>query len=389
MRRTTVTLLALALAVIAPGVRLQAQAASDLRIYVIDVEGGGGTLFVAPSGESLLIDTGNGDAQAARDAARIMEAVKDAGITQIDHLVTTHYHGDHIGGLEALAKLIPIRHFIDHGANIQPEGSGAKFLPGYQALYGKAKHTVAKPGDTLAIPGLDIRVVASAGQVIRTALPGAGAPNPHCANTKTIDPDTTENGQSVAISMKFGQFRVAHLGDLTWNGELTLMCPNNLFGTADLFIVSHHAQMRPAAMSNSEPLVHGLRPRAAISSNGIRKGAEVAAMKVLFSSPGLEDVWQLHFSQLSGQDYTVPGAFIANRFDEEETSIPVGAVVRDDVTANLFRAPDGKEAPPAPLHNGRAFYFKIAAQQNGTFTVTNTRNGFSKTYTKISAPGIN
>lgn len=389
MRLMTVTLLALALAVTAPAVRLHAQATRDLRIYVIDVEGGGGTLFVAPTGESLLVDTGNPDAQAARDAARIMEAVKDAGITQIDHLVTTHYHGDHIGGIVELAKLIPIRHFIDHGPNIQPQGSGAGMLPAYEELYRKAKHTVAKPGDTIAIPGLDIRVVASAGQVIRTPLPGAGAPNPNCANTTKIAPDTTENGQSVGMSLRFGQFRVAHLGDLTWNGELDLMCPNNLLGTVDLFMVSHHAQTRPAAMSNSIPLVHGLRPRVAISTNGIRKGAEVAAMKVLFSSPGLEDLFQLHFSQLSGQDYTVPGAFIANRFDEEEASIPVGAVVRDDVNAALFRTPDGKEAPAAPVHNGKAYYVKITARTSGTFTVTNTRNGFSKTYTKMTAPGTN
>ena len=153
------------------------------------------------------------------------------------------------------------------------------------------------------------------------------------------------------------------------------MCPNNKFGTADVFIVSHHAQQRPASMSNSVPLVHGLRSRVAISSNGIRKGAQVAAMEILFTSPGLEDIWQLHFSQFSGQEYTVPGVFIANRFDGE-TSIPVAPTAAQSPTPT---------DPPIPLHNGPAFYLKITAQQDGAFTVTNMRNGFSKTYLALQA----
>jgi beta-lactamase superfamily II metal-dependent hydrolase len=347
-----------------------ALAQQELQIYVIDVEGGGATLFVAPSGESLLIDTGNGGAAAPRDAGRIMQAINDAGLEALDHLIITHYHGDHIGGLAELASRIPIRHFIDHGANVQPEGSGASFLPRYQELYGQARHTVVRPGDSIPMTGLDIRVVGSAGRIIDSALPGAGAPNPYCANVEPIAPDLSENAQSVAISLDFGRFRVAHLGDLTWNGELELMCPNNKFGTADLFIVSHHAQQRPAAMSNSRPLVYGLQPRVAISSNGIRKGAQAAAMEILFASPGLEDIWQLHFSQFSGQEYTVPGLFIANRFDGE-TSVPIAP------TAAQSPEPS---APPIPPHDGPAFYLKITARSDGQFTVSNTRNGFSKTY---------
>src|SRR6266545_3090125 len=93
----------------------QDRAARTLDVYVIDVEGGNATLFVSPSRESLLIDTGNGGPAATRDADRIMAAVKDAGLTQIDHLITTHYHGDHFGAMEAVAAKIPIKHFIDHG----------------------------------------------------------------------------------------------------------------------------------------------------------------------------------------------------------------------------------------------------------------------------------
>src|ERR1700743_89769 len=100
-----------------------AQQRNTLDIYVTDVEGGNGTLFVTPSGESVLIDTGNANG-AVRDAGRIMDAVKDAKLTQIDHLILTHYHGDHFGGMEEVAKQIPIKEFIDHGPNVQ-EGVGA------------------------------------------------------------------------------------------------------------------------------------------------------------------------------------------------------------------------------------------------------------------------
>ena len=96
MRITTLCLLTLALSAAVPAA--QTRTAKTLDIYVVDVEGGNATLFVSPSGESVLIDTGNGGAAAKRDADRIMAAVKDAGLTQIDHLITTHWHGDHFGG---------------------------------------------------------------------------------------------------------------------------------------------------------------------------------------------------------------------------------------------------------------------------------------------------
>src|SRR5271167_866878 len=152
---------------------------ATLDVYVIDVEGGNATLFVWPSHEALLIDTGNAGAAAARDAGRIMDAIKDAGLQQVDHLITTHWHGDHFGGLAELASRVPIREFIDHGPNIQPaEAFDEFFAKTYPALYGKAKHTVAKPGDTVPVAGLDWRIVSAAGQVLKTPLSGAGAPNP-------------------------------------------------------------------------------------------------------------------------------------------------------------------------------------------------------------------
>src|ERR1700694_4506893 len=106
----------------------QSQPAKTLNIYVIDVEGGNATLFVSPSGESLLMDTGNVAPGAVRDAGRIIAAAKDAGLTQIDHLIITHWHGDHFGGLAEFAPQIPIKEFIDHGPNVQPGQAADDFL---------------------------------------------------------------------------------------------------------------------------------------------------------------------------------------------------------------------------------------------------------------------
>jgi competence protein ComEC len=347
---------------------LAAQPRTTLDIYVIDVEGGNATLFVAPSGDSLLIDTGNGGPAAARDAGRIMAAVQDAALTRVDHLITTHYHGDHFGAMSEVASRMAIRNFIDHGPNVQPNQATDDFLQKvYPQLYAKGTHTVAKPGDKIALKGLDARVVASAGQMIATPLPGAGSKNPYCASYKPKDPDPSENAQSVGTHVTFGRFKTVHLGDLTWNKESDLMCPTNRLGTVDLFIVSHHGQ----AISNSEVLMHAIAPRVAIMNNGTRKGGQPDAMKVMFASPGLEDLWQIHFSLLSGQEYTVPGMFIANGVDDQPAAMPIAATPAP--------APGPGAAPP-PAHNGAAYWIKVSAREDGSFTVTNTRNGFSKTY---------
>jgi competence protein ComEC len=350
-----------------------AQTRTTLDIYVVDVEGGNATLFVPPSGASVLIDTGNFAPEAAvRDAERIVAAAKDARLTQIDHLITTHWHGDHFGGMAEVAKRIPIREYIDHGPNIQPAPAFDEFFAKtYPALYGAAKHTVAKPGDTVAVAGLDWRIVASAGAVQKTALPGGGGANADCADFRRQPDDPTENAQSVGSVIAFGKFRVVHLGDLTWNKEFDLMCPNNPIGTVDLYVASHHG----LGVSNSRALVHGIRPRVAIVNNGTRKGAMPETMKTLFSSPGMEDVWQIHFSQLSGQEYTVPGMFIANGIDTPLAAMPLQPIAPPQA---------GPNTPPPPVHSGPAFWIKVSAQQDGTFTVTNQRNGFAKTY----GPGV-
>jgi beta-lactamase superfamily II metal-dependent hydrolase len=344
-----------------------AQARKTLDIYVIDVEGGNATLFVAPSGESLLIDTGNAGAAAARDAGRIEDAIKDAGLQQIDHLIITHWHGDHFGGLAELASKVPIREFIDHGPNVQPGELADTFLQNtYPPLYAKAKHTVAKPGDKISMTGLDVRVVTSAGRTIQAPLPGAGKTNPYCTAYKPGD-NNAEDPQSVGIFMAFGKFRTIHLGDLTKNKEFELMCPADRIGGVDVLLGLHHGQ----SSSNSPVLVHAVHPRVAIMNDGTRKGGEPDVMQTVHSSPGLEDLWQMHFSTLSGQEYTVPGIFIANTIDDPPAAMTIAPTAAP--------AP-GPSAPPAPVHNGKAYWIKLSAQPDGSFTVTNTRNGFSKTY---------
>ena len=350
-------------------------AAQPLHIYVVDVEGGNATLFVTPTGESLLIDTGNGGAVAApRDAGRVVEATKDAGLTQIDHLIITHWHGDHFGGLAELAKQIPIRHYYDHGPNVQPGQGPDDFLKNvYADLIAKAQHTVLKAGDKISLAGVDVRVVTSAGDTIQTPLPGGGGPNPACATFKPGD-NNAEDPMSVGIHVTYGRFRTMHLGDVTKNVEFKLMCPNNRIGSVDLLLGLHHGQ----SSSNSPVLVHAIHPRVAIMNDGTRKGGEPETMQTVFSSPGLEDLWQMHFSLLSGQEYTVPGAFIANQIDQQSDGMPIGTW-----TPPL----PGQQASPAPAHNGKSNYFKVTAQTDGAFSVTNTRNNFTKTYRPGAATG--
>ena len=180
--------------------------------------------------------------------------------------------------------------------------------------------------------GLDVTTVASANQFIRTNLPGGGKANPACAGVKPKDESTyidPDNGDSAGFIMTYGKFRTADLGDLTWNGELDLMCPTNRIGTVDLYLVSHHGLDR----SGSPALVNALAPRVAVMNNGTRKGGAPDVFKGLFASPGLEDVWQLHWSYNAGLD-NLPATFIAN--------------VDDNATiAGVLTAP-----PPAPRGGG-------------------------------------
>jgi len=361
-----------------------------LSIYYIDTEGGQSTLFVGPAGESLLVDTGNGG---DRDLGRIVETLRSAGVTKIDHLWTTHYHGDHVGALLEVAKQFPVGHFYDHGKpNPNDRIVSAQFLTAYEAL-SSGKRTIVKPGDKVKMSGLDITAVASANQFIRTNLPGGGTQNASCAGVKQKDessyPDP-DNGESAGFVMAYGRFRTVDLGDLTWNGELDLMCPTNRIGTVDLYLTSHHGLEK----SNSPALVQALRPRVVVMNNGTRKGGTPEVFTTLQDTIGIEDLWQLHWSYNVGLE-NAPARFIAN-VDEPATIATIlttpaptpGAPPAP--RAGGAAGPGGPGAPgggpgrgpggPGAAAHTPAYLIKVSAQQDGTFTVTNTRNGFSKTY---------
>ena len=352
--------LTLGLALVSTLATAQNQPSKTFDMYVIDTEGGHAVLYVSPTGESLLEDTGN---PGTRDPDRIMEAIHAAGVTQIDHLILTHYHIDHVGGLAELAKRISIKHFIDHGATVEAREQVPDFQKNYAELYNAAKHTVVKPGDKIPFAGVDVTLVTAAGQVIKSPLPGGGKPNPACADFKPrdethVDP---ENPQSVGVVYTFGKFRTVNLGDYTWNAEEKLMCPNNPIGKVDLYLTSHHG----IDQSGSPALVHGLEPEVAIMHNSTRKGGAVQTMQMLYTSPGLENVWQLHWAYAAGLEWNTPGVFIANI---EEPEVVAGVLTKTSLGGRAGHS------------TGPAYWIKVSARADGSFTVTNTRNNFSKTY---------
>jgi beta-lactamase superfamily II metal-dependent hydrolase len=354
---------------------LGAQSRSDrtLDIYFIDTEGGQATLYLAPSGQAVLVDAGN---PGGRDTDRIMATLADAGVKALDYLLLTHYHVDHVGGVPELAKRIPIRHFIDHGPTVEPDEQVVGFSQAYAELHGKVGHTVVRPGDTLPIRGVDWYIVSAAGKPLTRPLPGAGGPNPNCGSFKpqenTRVPD--ENAQAVGSVVVYGKFRTINLADLLWNNEFNLVCPNNLVGAAEVYVTSHHG----LAQSGSEALVYAIQPRVAIMNNGTRKGGAVQTFQILHGSPGLEDLWLLHWSYNGGIEHNPAGVFIAN-VDDAPT---IASVITAPPQGARGGGP-GSGGPPGGrgnVHTGPAYLIKVSAQADGSFTVTNTRNGFSKTY---------
>ncbi len=316
-------------------------AAKNLEIYFIDVEGGQSTLFVAPSGETLLMDTGYAGFN-GRDPARILAAAKAAGVKKIDYLVISHYHSDHVGGLPAVAAKLPIHNFVDHGPNTETDKDSQVRYNMYSDFSGKAHRIVAKPGDTLPVKGLDVRILAAAGKALETPLPGAGQPNPDCAAYR---PDAAEqageNQQSLGLLITYGDFRILDLGDLTASREHELVCPANKIGTVSVFVASHHM----GAVANTPQLVRAIHPKVAIGNNGPRKGGEPDAWQTLHDSPGLEDIWQLHYAISAGKDHNSPDTFLANV---------------DEIC--------------------RGQWLRLAAEKDGSFTVFNSRNRFEKSY---------
>jgi competence protein ComEC len=316
---------------------------NPLEIYFVDVEGGQATLFVTPGKRSLLIDTG-WPGFGVRDADRIVDAAKRAGLSKIDFVLITHYHRDHVGGVPQLVAKIPVGAFIDHGPN--RETSAADTEAGWQAYQQiiaekKIKRIIVKAGDTLPIDGLHAEVVSADGAMIQKPLTGAGARNPVCATAEKKPADQTENARSIGVVITYGKTRIIDLGDLTWDKEMELVCPVNKLGHMDVFIVSHHGLFQ----SNSPALVAAISPRVAIMDNAEMKGGSPSTWDIIKSSPKLEDLWQLHFSLEGGAAHNSAEVLIAN---------PTG--------------PDAGD------------YFKVAVWEDGRLEVFNSRTQATKHY---------
>lgn len=338
-------------------------AEATLKMVVLDMEGGGGTLFVTPEGKSLLIDTGSTPREGTRvrldgtrsDVDRILAAVSALGVKKIDYLIITHYHGDHVGGVFDLLKRIPVGTIIDHGPNrereipsLAPDSSINRIARDSIAAYPKYldaikghKHIEAKPGDVFHFGSLTDTIVASDSRVIARPLPGAGGPGSHCDAPRMESDGGLENAESVGSVLSFGKVKIAVFGDLTWNREHDLFCPIDKVGHVNILLVSHHG----TAWSTNPASIAAMGPDIAIMGNSETKGSAPAVVNVINSSAGLQGFWKIHASTKNPE-------------------------LNGDLNyiANLEPAPD----------HGETIILHI--KRSGEVAVINTRNNFSKNY---------
>jgi beta-lactamase superfamily II metal-dependent hydrolase len=319
-----------------------AQAAKTLDVYDIDVEGGKCVLIVSPSGESMVIDVGWGGSN-GRDSDRLVTAVKAAGLKQIDYLVISHYDIDHLGDVPLLVSKLPVKHIVDHGPMEASGKTPSAQYQAYAAVRDRMDHITVQAGDRIPIQGVDVLVVTAAMKHIERPLKGAGAPNPLCAANPAVPerPSDVEDNMSIGLLFTLGKFRMLDLADLESAYDYKLMCPNNPIGGVDVYQVSIHGQDKGV----SPVLAQALHARVALMGNGPRKGGAPQTWETLRGAPGLEDIWQVHYSIAGGPEHNPPGDYIAN--------------------------PEGTD---------EAHWLKLSAQSDGTFSVTNSRNGFHKTY---------
>ncbi len=314
-----------------------------LLIYSIDVEGGQATLLVSPSKDSLLVDTGwpgnNG-----RDAERIQAAMKDAGITKLDHVLITHFHVDHVGGVPNLVQKVQVGEFLDHGENRENSDITRHDYAAYVKAIGHTPRRTVHPGDTIDIPGLTTLVITADGDHIKSVPGVTPKPNPYCASEPKAETDPTENARSAGILVTFGKFRFLDLGDLTKQKEIALVCPDNPLPRIDMYLVNHHG----FNLSNTKAFVWSIHPRVAIMNNGAHKAGSPEAWQTVHESPGIEDLYMLHTAEDSDAAHNSADGLIAN---------PKGT------------AQDGA-------------YFKVVANADGSFSVMNSRTGETKEYGK-------
>jgi len=291
-----------------------------LDIYFVDVMGGAATLIVTPERESVLIDSGWAGFE-DRDPGRIVHVLKDlAGLDHLDHLVTTHWHADHFGGVEGLAKRVRIDHYWDRGLPDPdaPDGDKAAFPDGpapddtLGIAYRKAsagKRKALLPGDSLPLKG-EVRavVLASGGQVFE-ADAAKPVPNPLCVNAPAdLAPDPSDNARSLVLHVRLGMFQFLDCGDLTWNVEKKLVCPYDRVGLVDVFQVTHHGM----DISNHPTFLATIQPTVAIMNNGPAKGCSPATVKRLRALPSLRALYQLHKNAATGPAENADPDQIAN-----------------------------------------------------------------------------
>ncbi len=322
---------------------LLAAAADTLDLYWIDVEGGAATLIVTPAGETVLMDAGWPGFE-SRDAKRIQSVLSgQAKAAKIDYFITSHFHADHAGGIPNLAALVPIGKFVDHGDSVEKDQPrGAELFAAYLKV-AEGKRMQVKPGDKLPLKGVELQFVAARSQFIAKPL-GAAKPNPLCEGAEPNKEDPSENGKSVGFVLRMGKFELLDLGDLTKIYEHQLACPVNLPGEIDLYQVTHHG----ANTSGAAELVLAVNPTAAVMNNGPTKGGDAEAFQVLMRAPALQDLWQGHY---------------ATRSSEQQNTAK-------NLTANI-----------EPTEQCQCHWIKASVPKDGwTFTITNGRNGHSKTY---------
>lgn len=343
IRRRLAAVSVLALALLGTGLvhaQHKQRNTADLLIYSIDVEGGQSTLLVSPSGGSLLVDTG-WPGNEGRDAERIQQAMKDAGIASLDKVLITHFHTDHVGGVPELMKRIKVGEFLDHGINREDSDITRKDYAAYIAAIGKTPRRTLHPRDVIDIPGLKTVVVTGDGEHVSTVPGIKPAPNPSCSSEPKWQLDQSENPRSIGILVRFGLFSFLDLGDLTKPKELALVCPRNPLGEVSLFLVSHHG----LDQSNSKSLVDAIHPRAAIMNNGAHKGGSPQAWQTVSESVGSSNLFMLHTAEGSDAAHNSAAENIAN-----------------------------------PKGDGEGHYFKVVADGDGSFSITNSRTGQAKKY---------
>jgi beta-lactamase superfamily II metal-dependent hydrolase len=325
----------------------QAGSTPALRIYVVDVEGGGATLVVSPSGQSMLIDAGSGGAAAARDSARVGDAMHAAGLAKIDYLFTTHYDGDHVGGAPAANAVAHFDRFFDHG-EMDPkweQNAGIEQRYGAYLDIARGKRTIVKPGDTIPFGDARVDVVSAQGAVIAKPINGGGQTNPFCKDAETKPPNTTENSQTAGVLMTYRRFTFLDVGDLTWDKEMELACPVNKLGKVSLMLATHHGFFND--QSGAGALLWAIQPQVVIANNGPRKGMAPSAFDRIEKINGLEGLWQSHLALASDRAHNTADEMIAN---------------------------------PEASADCKGHAIRVDARADGTFVVTNTRNDYNRSY---------